>query len=95
MRRRLVVVFAPDCTDARVVKRMRAFMASGFDLLGVSYRRARYNRDYQPEWDNINLAEIKDRRYARRLLVLARSAVRVWRSRNRFRHASLWYWAWC
>ena len=53
MSRAKVVYFAPDCTDANVVKRMRAFRDCDIATIGVSYSRDHYNRDYVPEWRNI------------------------------------------
>ena len=73
MNKRKVVVFAPDCTDARIIKRIRAFKDNEFEVIGVSFRRLRYNRGYVPEWDNIELDVIRDRHYIRRIFSIFRS----------------------
>lgn len=86
-----VVVFAPDCTDARVIKRMKAFKDNGFNALGISFRRRRYNQKYQPEWNNINLGMIMDRHYYGRLIALFRSLWLIFARKGEFVDANFFY----
>jgi succinoglycan biosynthesis protein ExoL len=87
----IVTLFAPDCTDANVIKRARAFKDNGFDVFGLSYRRNRYNQDYVPEWENIHLGLIKDRQYLRRVLRMFRAGWRVFRERKQLQATTFYF----
>ena len=77
-----ISVFSSDYTDARLIKRMRAFVGIGCETLCVSFQRQRYNRDYVPEWNNIHLGVIQDRKYLQRIPVLSRAAGRLLKARR-------------
>jgi succinoglycan biosynthesis protein ExoL len=84
-------VFGYNSREPRVIKRIRAFRDAGADVVGLCFRRRRFNADYVPEWDNIDLGEVKDRRYAHRLLVMVGAFLRLFRSRHRYRDADFLY----
>lgn len=84
-------VFAFDCTDGRVIKRMRSFQGLGVELLGFTFRRQRYNRGYVPEWDNVDLGTVPDRGYGLRLLHMVRALFRIWRRRAWLAEADVLY----
>jgi len=48
--------FCPDVTDASTLKRVQQFMDFGYGVTVFSFRRTRYNTDYQPPWPNVPLA---------------------------------------
>ncbi len=86
-----ITVFSSDYTDARLIKRMRAFAGLGWETLCVSFWRRRYNRDYVPEWNNIYLGKIKDRKYLQRIIVLMKAIGRLVKERRRIGDSRVFY----
>ena len=86
-----VVYFGLDCTDVNVVKRIRAFKEQSFEAIGISFRRNRYNTDFVPEWDNIDLGTIEDARYFRRILSMLQAVWRIFRARDKLNNANFYY----
>lgn len=86
---RYAVIFAPNSKDPRVIKRFRALQSLGADPLGACFRRARFNRKFQPDWEELDLGLVPDRRYLRRILVLLRAGLKLWGNRRKFRNARL------
>jgi succinoglycan biosynthesis protein ExoL len=65
-----VAFFGHDCTESTVIKRARAFRSAGLEVMGFTFRRRKFNRDYVPEWQDVSLGETVDRHYGLRLLRL-------------------------
>lgn len=86
-----VSVFLRNCTEARMIKRMRQLKDNGFKVLGFSFRRRRYNDDYVPEWDNIHLGDIAHEKYCRRILAICRSMLLIFKYRKELRDVDLFY----
>lgn len=81
-----IVFFAPDVTDVSTIKRAEAFLEYGYRLLMFSFRRRRYNSDYQPVWPFVMLGHTEDGRYGQRLRALLAAIPRImmhWRSLRR------------
>ncbi|MEM9384344.1 MAG: hypothetical protein AAGA68_04740 [Pseudomonadota bacterium] len=72
-----LIFLGPDCTDSRVAKRIHAFADQGFEVIALTFRRQRYNRDLEPDWHNVDLGTIRDRAYLDRLLPLLRAVGRI------------------
>jgi succinoglycan biosynthesis protein ExoL len=79
-----VLIIAGDCTDARVRKRFRSFESQGWRVLGATFRRNRYNRDFEPDWQNLDLGIVHDGRYFHRLWSLMRAIRRMTVSRHSY-----------
>lgn len=86
-----ITVFSSDYTDARLIKRMHAFAAMGWDTLCASFWRQRYNRDYIPEWDNIYLGKVDDRKYLQRIIVLLKAIGGLVKARRRIGESQIFY----
>ena len=86
-----VVYFGLDCTDVNVVKRIRAFKEQSFEAIGITFRRSRYNTDFVPEWDNIDLGTTQDARYFRRILSLLRAVLKMFSARDKLNDATFYY----
>lgn len=88
---RHLLVFAHERTDARVMKRIRAFQDLGWTVTGVTFHRPRPGREAIVPYVNIELGETQDRAYGRRLLALVRALGVLWRERARLRAATALY----
>lgn len=86
-----VAFFGHDSTELTVIKRARAFRAAGLVVRGFTFRRDKLNRDYRPEWDDLNLGTTVDRHYGRRLMKLISALPVLLRARRRLRLAGLFY----
>ena len=86
-----VAYFAPDSTDSAVIKRALSFRDIGLGVIGLSFRRRRFNADYEPEWSNITLAEIDDASYLKRLAKIFRAVWTVFAQRRRLAEADFYY----
>lgn len=86
-----LIVFAHERTDARVVKRLRAFADLGWAVTGFTFHRPRDGKDEPPPFPNVPLGETQDRAYARRALALLRALGILWRQRALLRAADALY----
>lgn len=86
-----VAFFGHDATELTVIKRARAFRAAGLEVRGFTFRRDKLNRDYRPEWDDLELGTTVDRHYGRRLLKLIQALPTLIRARRRLRGCDLIY----
>ncbi len=64
------VYIGPDCTHATVRKRIFALGAAGMNVTGFTYRREKSNKDFVPDWNNIELGVTLDQNYTQRLMAL-------------------------
>jgi succinoglycan biosynthesis protein ExoL len=86
-----VIYFGLDCTNVGAIQRMRAFKKHSFEAIGITFRRNRYNTDFVPEWDNIDLGTIEDARYFRRILSMLQAVWRIFRARDKLNNANFYY----
>jgi succinoglycan biosynthesis protein ExoL len=84
-----VIYFASDSTDGKVIHRIDGLMKLGFNVVGCSYRRDKYNREFTPFWNNIDLGIAADHAYARRILGLFAGLCRLWLHRRTISDADL------
>ena len=89
--RERIVYVAPDCTDAAVHKRARGFVNLGHALVSFSFRRARYNVDFTPDWPNVELGQTTERRLLARVLTCLGALGVIWRHRGQWRAATVLY----
>jgi hypothetical protein len=66
----VVAFFGHDWAESTVVKRIRAFSASGLRVAGFCFRREKFAKNFTPWWDNVHLGVTTDRNYPKRLLAL-------------------------
>ena len=59
-----------DCTHATVRKRIFALQAAGMDITGFTFRREKSNKDFVPDWNNVELGVTLDQNYGQRLKAL-------------------------
>lgn len=86
-----VAFFGHDWAESTVVKRIRAFSGLGLRVVGFSFRRDKFARDFRPFWDNVHLGTTQDRNYLKRLPALLRALPRVLRHRRTLREADFLY----
>jgi succinoglycan biosynthesis protein ExoL len=87
----LLLVFAHEGTDARVIKRHRAFSDFGWQPVGFTFHRPRPGCDASIPFRNIDLGTTRDRAYAHRLFALLRALRILWRERDTLRAANALY----
>lgn len=86
-----IAFFSPDVTDVSTIKRADMFTEKGFAITVFGFRRARYNRDFQPRWPYIELGETRDGSYVRRAVSLLRALFMLLRRRETLKRASRFY----
>jgi succinoglycan biosynthesis protein ExoL len=83
--------FGHDFQETTIVKRVRAFADADIRVIGFMYRRDRFNRTYVPEWTNVPLGTMPDRRYASRLARIAATLPKLITERKRLRDSDAFY----
>ena len=86
-----IAVLGGDATNPTLILRIRSFIRGDAEVDAFTFRRRKFNVDYQPDWPNTHLGETVDRNYLRRLSRLARAAFRLSRHRARFRRVDAIY----
>ncbi|MCL6285646.1 hypothetical protein M3P21_19130 [Ruegeria sp. 2012CJ41-6] len=86
-----MVFLGSDATNPTLILRIRSFLRAGADVTGFTFRRWKFNTDYQPEWANIHLGRTVDRNYLRRLPSLLRALYVVAQHRQVLRRADVIY----
>jgi len=69
---RKVAYLGFDASHTSVRKRMEQ-IGEFTDLVGLTFRRSRYNSEFVPNWDNIDLGHLDNRNYLKRLPMLVRA----------------------
>ena len=87
----ILACFAHERGDARVIKRVSALQAQGWQVKGYMFHRLRDRPDTPPFWDNVELGITENRRYLQRALVFLGSLPRLWRHREDLREAAAFY----
>lgn len=85
------VYIGVDATNPTLILRIRSFIRAGVSLTSFTFRRNKFNTDFQPEWDNVHLGATSDRRYLARLPNLLRGLVKMLRHRQTIRDADFIY----
>lgn len=86
-----IAFFSPDVTDVSTIKRADMFTEKGFSITVFGFRRARYNRDFQPRWPYVELGDTRDGSYTRRALSLLRATFTLFQRRATLRRTSRFY----
>ncbi len=89
--RPLLACFAHERGDARVRKRVAAFHATGWEVLGYMFHRNRDKVEEAPFWENVELGVTENRRYLKRAFVFLGSLPRLWQHRAALRQAHAFY----
>jgi succinoglycan biosynthesis protein ExoL len=87
--RTTLAYFGQDCTDSAVIRRIASFREAGVQVVGLTFRRLKFNRTYRPDWDNIDLGTTRDRDYLRRAWMLVAALARCVAAGQRLRRADL------
>lgn len=77
-----VAYFGHDRTDSKVISRVEHLRRLGYQVLGLTYHRVKFNRTHEPAWDNIDLGQTADYAYAQRIKSLINGAWRLFRERR-------------
>ncbi len=85
------IYVTPDCTDSAVQKRAHGFLDAGMNLISFSFRRARYNVEFVPDWPNVELGITTERRLIKRIIIVLRSLWVIYGYRRTWREADLLY----
>jgi succinoglycan biosynthesis protein ExoL len=88
---RHLVYLTPDISDTSTIKRVEEFLAQGYAVTVVGFRRDRYNRDYAPAWPHVVLGYTEDGKYGRRVWAMLVALRALIARRHWFRHASVLY----
>lgn len=83
-----VLYFGFDAAHTSIRRRMRQ-IGELTQLVGLTFRRTRYNTSYVPQWDNIDLGVLKDGQYAKRLFAMANAFRSILTHKSRLRDAEL------
>ena len=78
------VYFGGDATNPTLILRINSFLAAGVAVTAFTFRRAKFNTDFQPTWPNIHLGETSDRKYVLRLFPIIRACRVISRHRRAF-----------
>jgi succinoglycan biosynthesis protein ExoL len=90
-RKRELLFFCPDVTDASTLKRVQQFIDHGYSVTVFGFRRQRYNSGYQPPWPHVPLGLTTDGRYGQRLSALLRAIPTILANRHLLKGASVFY----
>lgn len=90
-KRRRLVFFCPDVTDASTLKRVQQFVDHGYSVTVFGFRRHRYNTAYQPTWPCVPLGLTSDGRYLQRLTALLRAIPVIVAHRHELTNVSAYY----
>jgi succinoglycan biosynthesis protein ExoL len=85
------VYFGGDATNPTLILRLSSFRAQLVDITGFTFRRKKFNTDFQPDWRNHHLGETGDRRYLLRILPLLRACRIIASNREAFEGAQFIY----
>lgn len=78
-----LVVFGYDAAEAAQIRRIRSYMACGFDVQGFTMRRHNMNEDFEPFWPNVALGEVTNESLDRRFRTLAAALPIIVKHRDR------------
>lgn len=84
-----IVYLAPDCTDCGTRKRAYGFIGLGHELISFSFRRTRYQADFEPDWPNIELGKTTERKLFTRIWACWKAVWVIYVNRRRWREASI------
>ena len=85
------IYLAGDTTNPTVILRINSFIRAGCEVSAFTFRRHKFNTDFQPAWKNTPLGETVDRNYILRLPALLRACMVIARNREDFRNADFIY----
>jgi len=90
-RGRRLVYLTPDLSDTSTIKRTEEFLAQGYAVTVVGFRRDRYNGDYDPAWPHVLLGHTADGKYGQRVYAMLVALRALAAKRHWLRHASILY----
>ena len=87
----IIACFAHERGDARVMKRVSALQAQGWQVRGYMFHRIRDRVDTPPFWENVELGITENRKYIKRIFSLFGSLSILWKQRKRLAEVQAWY----
>ena len=80
-----------DATNPTLILRIRSFLRLGVEVTAFTFRRQKFNRDYQPEWKNVHLGNTVDRKYLKRIPSLIGAGFKLFGHRKTIGQAEFVY----
>ncbi len=80
-----------DATNPTLILRIRSFLRAGIDLTAFTYRREKFNTDFEPDWNNVHLGMTSDRNYWARIPRLISGVRKMLRRKQDLRDAEFIY----
>jgi succinoglycan biosynthesis protein ExoL len=77
-----IIVFGYDAAEAAQIRRIRSYMACGFEVQGFTMRRDNMNSDFEPFWPNVHLGEVSNESLGRRVRTLGAALPVIRRNRG-------------
>jgi succinoglycan biosynthesis protein ExoL len=85
------VYFGGDATNPTLILRIASFRAAGIDVSAFTFRRQKFNTDFEPNWQNYHLGNTSDRKYPLRIIPLLRACRIISKNRAAFDGAQFIY----
>ncbi|MGI9417671.1 MAG: hypothetical protein ACR2RA_07525 [Geminicoccaceae bacterium] len=78
-----IAYFGHDRTDSKVISRIEHLQRLGYEILGLTYHRIKFNRRHTPGWTNVDLGVTEDYAYLGRIKSLFKGALQLVKERSR------------
>lgn len=82
-----ILVFGFDLGEAAQIRRIRGFLTLGHAVTSATFRRGNMNRDFRPDWPNVDLGAVPNERFGRRIALIAGAVLRMTREGPAVREA--------
>jgi succinoglycan biosynthesis protein ExoL len=76
--------------EASQNRRIQSIRSLGHDVVSLSFRRNNMNREFQPDWPNLDLGTTRNKSYFRRLAQIGLGLVRAIRARSMLGDSKVW-----
>ena len=84
-----ILVFAFDLTEASQIRRVKSLSALGHTVRTAAFRRSNMNEGFEPDWPNLELGNIENERFFKRLAGMANGLIRVLQNPDFLRRADV------
>ncbi|MGH1421204.1 MAG: glycosyltransferase [Hyphomonas sp.] len=84
-----IEVFGFDVAEISQIRRIRAMAALGHNVHSFTMRRDNMNADFQPDWPNTHLYDTENENLPKRVMVVAKSILKMARHRARIQQADM------
>lgn len=85
------VYFGGDITNPTLILRISSMRAAGIDVKSFTFRRRKFNVEFQADWQNFHLGNTSDRKYPLRIIAILRACQSIVRNKAAFDGADFLY----